>query len=137
MAPASRAPTTSPSPPGATSWWPRTGGGVNRLVGFTPNGERYVFAEHNLPVPFKEEEGLPDNFRSEVAGPTFSPDGQTLFFNVQAPGVTFAVWGAFPGASAARRRQMSFAAPPAHMAPYVSGELAEAAAFHRLRVPIL
>jgi hypothetical protein len=29
----------------------------------------------------------------EFAGATFSPDGQTLFVNVQTPGVTFAIWG--------------------------------------------
>jgi hypothetical protein len=69
------------------------GGGVNRLVGFTPEGESYVLAQHMIPYPTLEEEGLPEAFHSEVAGPTFSPDGQTLFFNVQVPGVTFAVWG--------------------------------------------
>ncbi len=29
----------------------------------------------------------------EFAGATFSPDGQTLFFNIQTPGLTFALWG--------------------------------------------
>lgn len=129
-------------------WVAEDGGGVNRLVGFTPEGQSYVFALHNIPYPLLEEEGLPENFRSEVAGPTFSPDGQTLFFNVQDPGVTFAVWGPFKPPSAARVAQMSFAAPPAWMAPDLSGELLEAAdrhrlsvleaaAFHRLGVPIL
>lgn len=110
------------------------GGGLNRLVGFTPEGESYVLALHNLPFPYLEEEGLPDNFRSEVTGPTFSPDGRTLFFNCQVPGVTFAVWGPFPKASAARRGQMSVAAPPAALAPFISGELREAADRHRLSV---
>jgi len=32
---------------------------------------------------------------SEFTGATFSPDGQTLFFNIQNPGMTFAVWGPF------------------------------------------
>jgi secreted PhoX family phosphatase len=124
------------------------GGGVNRLIGFTPEGESYVLALHNLPDPYLEEKGLPENFRSEVTGPTFSPDGKTLFFNVQVPGTTFAVWEPFPAGSAARQRQMSFAAPPPGLAPYLSGELREAAdrqsisvleaaAFHRLGVPIL
>ncbi len=124
------------------------GGGVNRLIGFTPEGESYVLALHNLPDPFLKDEGLPENFRSEVTGPTFSPDGQTLFFNVQVPGTTFAVWGPFPAGSAARQRQMSFAAPPPGLATYLTGELREAAdrhrvsvleaaAFHRLGVPIL
>jgi len=108
------------------------GGGVNRLVGFTPEGESYLFAEHTIPYPFLEEEGRPESFRSEVAGPCFSPDGQTLCFNVQVPGVTFAVWGPFQAISAARRSQMSFAAPPAALAPFISGELAEAADRHRL-----
>ena len=30
---------------------------------------------------------------SEFAGATFSPDGETLFVNVQTPGRTFAIWG--------------------------------------------
>jgi secreted PhoX family phosphatase len=29
----------------------------------------------------------------EFAGATFSPDGRTLFVNVQTPGMTFAIWG--------------------------------------------
>jgi secreted PhoX family phosphatase len=29
----------------------------------------------------------------EFAGATFSPDGQTLFVNIQRPGITFAIWG--------------------------------------------
>ena len=29
----------------------------------------------------------------EFAGVTFSPDGQTLFLNLQVPGMTFAIWG--------------------------------------------
>ena len=125
-------------------------GGVNRLIGFTPEGEHYVLAQHVIPLPEYErmEEELPENFHSEVAGPTFSPDGQTLFFNVQAPGVTFAVWGPFKSLDTRRRRQMSFAAPPRGLTPAISGELREAAdrhrisvleaaAFERLGVPIL
>ena len=30
---------------------------------------------------------------SEFAGATFSPDGETLFVNIQTPGVTVAIWG--------------------------------------------
>ena len=33
--------------------------------------------------------------RAEFAGTTFSPDGKTLFFNIQQLGATFAVWGAW------------------------------------------
>jgi hypothetical protein len=33
-------------------------------------------------------------FAEEFAGATFSPDGETLFVNIQAAqGVTFAIWG--------------------------------------------
>jgi secreted PhoX family phosphatase len=119
------------------------GGGVNRLIGFTPEGQSYVLALHSLPYPTLEEEGLPVNFQSEVAGPCFSPDGQTLFFNVQYPGTTFAVWGAFKEPSAERQRKMATAPAPAALAPHVSPELqaaadrlklgiGEALAFHRL-----
>jgi hypothetical protein len=31
----------------------------------------------------------------EFAGVTFSPDGKTLFVNIQVPGVTLAIWGPF------------------------------------------
>lgn len=34
---------------------------------------------------------MPNN--SELAGATFSPDGKTLFFNIQRPGITIALWG--------------------------------------------
>ncbi|HEX6289092.1 MAG TPA: alkaline phosphatase PhoX [Herpetosiphonaceae bacterium] len=30
---------------------------------------------------------------NEFAGATFSPDGETLFVNIQNPGLTFAIWG--------------------------------------------
>ena len=109
-------------------------GGVNRLIGFTPEGERYVLAQHVIPPANYEEEELPENFHSELAGPTFSPDGQTLFFNVQEPGVTFAVWGPFKSMNVDRRRQMSLAAPPPLAAPFISGELREAADRYRLSV---
>jgi secreted PhoX family phosphatase len=106
------------------------GGGVNRIIGFTPEGESYVMALHNIPYPTLEEEGLPINFQSEVTGPTFSPDGQTLFFNVQYPGTTFAVWGRFPEPSAARQRQMATAAPPRALAPNITPKLKALAARH-------
>ena len=88
----------------------------------------------------------PDSF-SEFAGPTFSPDGQTFFVNVQNPGITYAIWGPFKRYDDARQRQMGVAAPPQESAPRVSGELAEAAdrygmstleaaAYDRLGVPL-
>ncbi len=46
----------------------------------TPSGKIFNFAENTAN-------------RSELAGPTFSPDGQTLFLNIQRPGATYAIWG--------------------------------------------
>lgn len=49
----------------------------------TPDGKVADFARNITP-----------NFvSSEFAGSTFSKDGKTLFFNLQAVGATFAVWG--------------------------------------------
>ncbi|HEX2729503.1 MAG TPA: alkaline phosphatase PhoX [Rubrobacteraceae bacterium] len=93
-------------------WFAEDGEGENRVMGITPDGEVYKFASNTL---------------SEFAGPTFSPDGKTFFVNIQNPGITFAIWGPFKRRNAGRQRQMSVAAPPALLAPRVSGELAEAA----------
>ena len=49
----------------------------------TPGGQIADFARNIIP---KLERG-------EFAGVTFSPDGKTLFFNIQPAGATFAVWG--------------------------------------------
>ena len=48
------------------------------LRGVTPSGQLYALAANNF---------------SEFAGACFSPDGRTLFVNVQRPGLTFAVTG--------------------------------------------
>ncbi|MHC4876869.1 MAG: alkaline phosphatase PhoX [Planctomycetota bacterium] len=50
-----------------------------RIIGVTPDGQPFLFAASRL--------------KSELAGATFSPDGSTLFFNVQKPGLTIAVTG--------------------------------------------
>ncbi len=50
------------------------------LVGVTPKGEIYRFARNARGT-------------SELAGVTFSPDGSTLFVNVQHEGVTLAITG--------------------------------------------
>ena len=141
-------------------WWAEDGDGENRVMGITPEGQVYKFASHNIPYP----DGEPGE-RSEFAGPTFSPDGQTFFVNIQKPGITFAIWGPFdqlPGmpnsggggmarralVNPGRQRLMAAALPPAHLAPHITGELAEAAvkygmspleaaAFDRLGVPLL
>lgn len=36
---------------------------------------------------------VPKFENKEFAGATFSPDGKTLFINIQIPGLTFAIWG--------------------------------------------
>ena len=71
---------------------PRRGGGlvicedhdgVNRLRGLTLGGHVFDLARNMLP----------GSENREFAGTTFSPDGQTLFVNIQTPGLTLAIWG--------------------------------------------
>ena len=50
------------------------------LVGVTPEGELYKFARNAVS-------------NSELAGATFSPDGTTLFVNIQNDGLTLAITG--------------------------------------------
>lgn len=58
-------------------------GVANHLRILTPKGQIIDFARNIVP-----------GFETrEFAGVTFSPDGQTLFVNIQAPGVTMAIWG--------------------------------------------
>jgi len=52
----------------------------NHLTGITPKGETYQFARNAMND-------------SEFAGATFSPDGTTLFVNIQRPGMTLAITG--------------------------------------------
>ena len=54
-------------------------GELVRLVGVTPAGGLYTLAENHA--------------RTEFAGVTFSPDGTTLFVNLQERGETFAITG--------------------------------------------
>jgi hypothetical protein len=50
------------------------------MVGVTPEGKLYKFARNVMN-------------HSEFAGSTFSPDGSTLFVNIQNPGLTLAITG--------------------------------------------
>ena len=50
------------------------------LIGVTPEGNLYRFARNGGNL-------------SELAGATFSPDGTTLFVNIQSPGITLAITG--------------------------------------------
>ena len=54
-------------------------GQVVRLVGVTPDGQCYRFAMNHM--------------KTELAGCTFSPDGTTLFVNIQGAGMTLAITG--------------------------------------------
>ncbi|MBS10101.1 MAG: phosphatase [Gemmatimonadetes bacterium] len=56
----------------------------DNLVGVTPEGEIFRFAENNYST-------------SELAGATFSPDGSTMFVNIQSPGITLAITGPWRG----------------------------------------
>ena len=58
---------------------------ICRLIGITPQGEYYLIASNPMPG-------------RELAGVCFSPDGSTLFANVQNPGFTFAITGPWPTA---------------------------------------
>lgn len=60
--------------------------GVNRIMGVSAAGEFYEIAANVAP------EG------SEWAGACFSPDGTTLFANIQKPGYTVAITGPWPKA---------------------------------------
>lgn len=56
------------------------GGGIQHLFGITDGGSTYPLARNR----FSE---------SEFTGPNFSPDGRTLFANIQDPGIVFAITG--------------------------------------------
>lgn len=56
------------------------GSGTDYVLGITPSGTLYKFAKNALNT-------------SEFAGACFSPDGQTMFVNIQTPGITLAIWG--------------------------------------------
>jgi secreted PhoX family phosphatase len=112
------------------------GGGENRIIGMTPEGQTYVFGRNRLPSS------------NEFAGPTFSPDGQTFFINIQDPGITFAIWGPFARQNREQQRVLARATPRTEYSPKISGELAdaadrygltrlEAAAYDRLGVPLV
>lgn len=61
------------------------GGETCALIGITPAGGLYKFAENSYS-------------ESELAGACFSPDGRTLFVNIQSRGMTLAIDGPFPTA---------------------------------------
>ena len=69
------------------------GDGEDYVRGLTADGEIFPFAKNNV-ILAGERNGLEGDFlEQEFAGATFSPDGNWLFFNVQTPGISFAVTG--------------------------------------------
>ena len=63
------------------------GPGEQYLRGVTTEGKFFNFAKNRV-LPYQE--GRPD---PEFCGATFSPDGSTLFVNIQYPGITLAITG--------------------------------------------
>ena len=55
-------------------------GSSSSLIGIRPDGTQYMIADNAYSD-------------SEIAGVCFSPDGRTMFFNIQYPGTTFAITG--------------------------------------------
>jgi secreted PhoX family phosphatase len=69
------------------------GGGTEYVHGLTTDGVIFKFAQNNV-VLNGERNGISGDFRgSEFAGACYSFDGDWLFFNIQSPGITFAVTG--------------------------------------------
>ena len=63
------------------------GGNGNFMRGLSPSGRLFDIAKNELPGQLNDE----------FAGATFSPDGHTLYVNIQAGrALTFAIWGPWP-----------------------------------------
>jgi secreted PhoX family phosphatase len=70
------------------------GGGPEYIHGLTLEGVIFRFAQNNVDLRATPVNGLQQDYRgSEFAGACYSPDGKWLFFNIQSPGITFAVTG--------------------------------------------
>ena len=143
------------------------GPGTDLLRLVTPEGQVFPFARVAVAPDDVRQRGLagttdtvgevdgspPDGrIDAEDAGVCFSPDGRVLFFNIQPPSMTLAVWGPFRQGAAAGgtgpgRRAMARAAPPAGWLPDLGGDLlargaelgyapTEVAALRHLGVPL-
>jgi len=71
----------------------------SRLIGLTHAGESYYFAKNNAELTDIQitgaEKSVPEgDYRdSEFCGACWDPRGDTLFVNMQSPGITFAITG--------------------------------------------
>ena len=71
----------------------------NYIRGLSPSGQIWDIALNRLVSSIETQPPttpptFPTRFNDEFAGTTFSPDGHTLFVNIQAGnGMTFAIWG--------------------------------------------
>ncbi|MFB7501841.1 alkaline phosphatase PhoX [Streptomyces sp. NPDC056161] len=64
------------------------GEGLQHLFGATDSGRTYPIARNELNIGTTEEPEY-----SEFTGVTFSPDGKTLYANIQTPGIMLAITG--------------------------------------------
>ncbi|MEU6662730.1 alkaline phosphatase PhoX [Streptomyces sp. NPDC046821] len=64
------------------------GNGVQHLFGATDSGRTYPIARNELNIGTE-----PEPEYSEFTGVTFSPDGRTLYANIQTPGIMLAITG--------------------------------------------
>lgn len=70
------------------------GSGAEFVHGLTTDGEIFKFAQNNVDLRTTPVNGFAADYRgSEFAGACYSPDGKWLFFNIQSPGITFALTG--------------------------------------------
>jgi secreted PhoX family phosphatase len=70
------------------------GGGTEYVHGLTIDGVIFKFAQNNVDLRNNPVLGFAADYRgSEFAGACYSPDGEWLFFNIQSPGISFAVTG--------------------------------------------
>jgi hypothetical protein len=68
-------------------------GAPQRIHGMTLDGRLFPFIRNNTVLNGERYDFRGDFRETEFTGVTFSPDGQWMFFNIQTPGITFAVTG--------------------------------------------
>jgi secreted PhoX family phosphatase len=68
-------------------------GEAQRIHGMTRDGRLFSFARNRVILDGQRHNYRGDFRDREFAGVCFSPDGQWMFFNIQTPGITFAVTG--------------------------------------------